>query len=85
VTHDPKVEQELEKLFLMIHMVYVFSLTNYYLFLYETNKLIIMYVKYEGCYYLSLGVRAHEPRILYTYIIGVYIIETFYNYNVHML
>jgi len=39
----------------------------------------------EGCYYVSIGVWAYEPRILYTYIIGVYTIEIVYDYRVYML
>jgi len=39
----------------------------------------------EGCYYVSLRVWAHEPRRLYTYGIGVYSIETFYDYSATML
>jgi len=38
-----------------------------------------------GCYYVSIGVWAYEPRILRTYIIGVYIIEIVYDYRVYML
>jgi len=34
----------------------------------------------EGYSYVSLKVCAHEFRRLYTYGIGVYIIESFYNY-----
>jgi len=39
----------------------------------------------EGCYYMSIGVWVHEPRILYTYIIGVYTIEIIYDYRVYIL
>jgi len=35
----------------------------------------------EGCYYVSLGVEAHELGRLYTYGISVHIIEIFYNYH----
>jgi len=39
----------------------------------------------EGCYFVSIGMWAHEPRIPHTYVIGVYAIETIYNYRVYML
>jgi len=34
---------------------------------------------------MSLGVWAYEPRRLYTYNMGVYTIETFYDYIATML
>jgi len=40
------------------------------------------WILYNSCYYVSLGIRAHEPRRLYTYIIGVYIMEPFHDYSV---
>jgi len=40
---------------------------------------------YKGCYDVNVGVWAHEPRILDTYIIGAYTIETIYDYNIYML
>jgi len=43
------------------------------------------YFQLEGCYYASIGVWAHEPKILHTYVIGVYTLETVYNYMVYML
>jgi len=39
----------------------------------------------EGCYYVSIGVWAYEPKILHTYVIGVYTIDIIYDYRVYML
>jgi len=39
----------------------------------------------EGCYCISLGVCAHKPIKLYTYIKDVYIIGTFNDYSITML
>jgi len=48
-------------------------------------KLLIPKFLDEGCYYVSIGVWAHESRILHTYVIGVYTIEIVYDYRVYML
>ncbi len=39
----------------------------------------------EGCYYVSIEAQAHEPRRIYTYVISVYIIKTFFDYSVIIL
>jgi len=79
---------KLSRVFVCGKLLILYSKINLWIHFFNSIFNIFGKNKMKGCrlscYYVSLGSWVHEPRILDTYKIGAYIIDTFNGYSVFM-